>query len=148
MVEVHLMWRGWLLYPSFFFSSLFNTQLPLSPLGLRRAPFDSVPRLSEVRQMSLAPSPIIVVQPKPELSVHFPRTTHPSFPRFTSTWTLSAIWILVPPQHIYIPISLLSHIKFQVFFFFYLTPWLTHACYYGKFDTFPTYSLGLSRLIW
>ena len=105
MVAVYLMQRRWPLCPSFFFSSLFNTKLPLSPLGLHHAPFDSVLCLSEVRQMSLAPLPIIVVQPKPELSVNFLRTTHLSFSRFTSTWTLSTIWILIPP-----PLSLsLSH---------------------------------------
>ena len=39
VVVVHLMQRGWLSYPSFFFSSLFSTKLPLSPQGLHYAPF-------------------------------------------------------------------------------------------------------------
>ena len=51
--------------------------------------------------MFLTLSSIMVVYPKYELSVHFSRTTHLRFPRFTSTWTLLAIWNLVPPQLYY-----------------------------------------------
>ena len=39
VVVVHLMQRGWLSCPFFFFSSLFRTKLPLSPQGLHHASF-------------------------------------------------------------------------------------------------------------
>ena len=58
---VHLMRRGWLLCPSFFISSLFNAKLPYSTFGLHRAPFNSSPRLSEVRWASSVPWPTVVV---------------------------------------------------------------------------------------
>ena len=58
---VHLMRRGQPSCTFFFFSSLFNTKLPLFPLDLPHAPSDFVSRPFEVRQTSSASSSAMVV---------------------------------------------------------------------------------------
>ena len=71
---VHLMRRGQPSCTFFFFSSLFNTKLPLFPLDLPHAPSDFVSRPFEVRQTSSASSSAMVVQSRYELSAYLPRT--------------------------------------------------------------------------
>ena len=67
------MLRGWLPCPSFFFSSLFNTKLPLSPLGLQHTPFIPDSRPSEVRQESSAPLSTTTVRTHYQLNNFFLR---------------------------------------------------------------------------
>ena len=101
---MHLM-RGWLLCPSFFFSFLFNAKLLFSTFGLRRAPFNSIPQLSEVRWASSVPWPIVFVQPLHESRKYFPRTPCQYSPRFTSSEMpsplLSTVSSLHPPTYIF-----------------------------------------------
>ena len=99
MVVVHLMWRGWLLCPSFFFSSLFYTKLSFSPLGLHasctpNSQPSKVNMESSVLDIFLNGSipnsfirKIVLLQ---RLFTKFPssKTTLP---------TLLLLWILVPP---------------------------------------------------
>ena len=82
---MHLMRRGWLLCPSFFFSSLSNAKLPFSTFGLHQAPFNSTPQLSEVRWASSVPWPTVVVQILYELGKYFLRATHQYSLRSTSS---------------------------------------------------------------
>ena len=89
MVVVHLMRRGWLSCPSFFFSSLFNAKVSFSTSGLCCAPFNSTSQLLEVRWASSVPWPIVAIQPLHGLGKYFPRTSRQYSLRSTCSKMLS-----------------------------------------------------------
>ena len=74
---------------------------PFSTFGLHHVPFNSAPRLSEVRWASSVPWPIVVIQPLYELGKYLLRTSHQYSPRCTSSEMplplLSTISGLHPP---------------------------------------------------